>query len=174
MRHLILWMNVIILHWKGIMEEIEVNGFGKISLACLAVRSQGQSFSCGEKRASLTVENDEATDIVFVRLDGGYYPEGNSCDYSVSSQSNSPQGFLLELKGRHTEHAVTQLGNALKRLKADGVGVLYRAALVVSSGGGKIPSGDWQKLQKQFISMYKVLLKRYPNNARVLFSEIIA
>ena len=99
------------------MEMIDVSGFGALPVSIVTIRKLGQTYTCQEKQASLKVQNDVQSDIAFVKLDKGYYPEGNACDYSISSQMESPVGFLLELKGRDMEHAVEQLGNTLQRLR---------------------------------------------------------
>ena len=152
------------------METIEVSGFGKLSASIVTIRKPGQSYTCHEEQASLNVKNDVLSDIAFVKLDKGYYPEGNACDYSISSQTESPVGFLLELKGRDMAHAVEQLGTTLVRLKTDGVGVQYRKASVVASGAQKIPTAKWQILQQRFIRTYRVRLNRYSNNEKISFS----
>ena len=156
------------------METIDVSGFGTLSVSIVTIRQPGQSYTCHEQQASLNVQNDISADIAFVKLDKGYYPNGNACDYSISSQTESPVGFLLELKGRDMAHAVEQLGTTLARLKMDGVGVQYREASVVASGAQKIPTATWQKLQQRFIKAYRVCLNRYSNNGTVLFSKTIA
>ena len=92
------------------METVDVNGFGKLPTLIVTMRKPGQSYTCHEEQASLNVQNDISADIAFVKLDKGYYPEGNACDYSISSLTECPVGFLLELKGRDMEHAVEQLG----------------------------------------------------------------
>ena len=156
------------------MEAIDVSGFGTLSLLFVDIRKPGQSYTCHEEHASLNVQNDILHDIAFVKLDKGYYPDGNACDYSISSQTESPVGFLLELKGRNMEHAVEQLGNTLQRLWSSGVTVLYREASVVASGAGKIPTAKWQILQQRFIKAYRVRLNRYANKGTVLFSKTVA
>ena len=156
------------------METIEVSGFGKLSASIVTIRKPGQSYTCHEEQASLNVKNDVLSDIAFVKLDKGYYPEGNACDYSISSQTESPVGFLLELKGRDMAHAVEQLGTTLARLKTDGVGVQYHEASVVASGAQKIPTAKWQILQQRFIRTYRVRLNRYSNNEMISFSKTIA
>ncbi|MBQ7177390.1 MAG: hypothetical protein IJS08_08250 [Victivallales bacterium] len=155
------------------MEKIDVNGFGTLSMSIVTLRKPGQSYTCQEQKASLNVQNDVLSDIAFVKLDKGYYPEGNACDYSISAQTESPVGFLLELKGRKMEHAVKQLGNTLRRLRCSGVTVLYREASVVASGAQKIPTAKWQKLQQGFFNANRVRLNRYSNNGTVLFSKTI-
>jgi len=126
-----------------------------------------------ENRASLTVLNDVSSDIAFVRLDCGIYSDGNSCDFSISSQTLPPCGFLLELKGRDMHHAIEQLACTLNRLKKNDITVIYKEASVVSSGAQKIPSGKWQKCQKQFFTVNRIRLSHYPNNAKILFSKTI-
>ena len=156
------------------METIDVSGFGTLSVSIVTIRKPGNSYTCQEKQASLNVQNDVLADIAFVKLDKGYYPDGNACDYSISSQTESPIGFLLELKGRDMEHAVEQLGNTLQRLKDSRVTALYQEASVVASGAQKIPTAKWQKLQQQFFSANRVRLNRYANKGTVLFSKTIA
>jgi hypothetical protein len=156
------------------METIEVSGFGKLSASIVTIRKPGRSYTCQEEQASLNVHNDISFDIAFVKLDKGFYLEGNACDFSISFQKKSHVGFLLELKGRDMEHAVGQLGTTLARLKMDGVGVQYREASVVASGAKKIPSATWQILQQKFFKANKVRLSRYLNNGKVLFSKTIA
>lgn len=156
------------------MEMIDVSGFGTLAVSIVTVRKTGQSYTCKEEQASLNVQNDILSDIAFVKLDKGYYLEGNACDFSISSQTKSPVGFLLELKGRDMEHAVEQLDIALKRLKTDGVGIQYREASIVASGAQKIPTAKWQKLQQKFFKANKVCLNRYSNNGKALFSKTIA
>ena len=156
------------------METIDVSGFGMLPELIVTIRKLGKSFTCQEKQASLNVQNDVTADIAFVKLDKGYYPDGNACDYSISSQTEIPVGFLLELKGRNMEHAVEQLANTLQRLRSSGVTVLYREASVVASGAQKIPTAKWQKLQQSFIRAYGVRLNRYSNNGKVFFSKTIA
>ena len=155
------------------METIEVSGLGKLSASIVTMRKPGRSYTCQEEQASLNVQNDVSFDIAFVKLDKGYYPEGNSCDFSISSQTECSIGFLLELKGRDMEHAVEQLGTTLARLKMDGVGIQYREASVVASGAKKIPSATWQLYQQKFFKANKIRLSRYLNNGNVLFSKTI-
>ncbi len=155
------------------MKTIEVSGFGELSASIVTMRKPGHSYTCNEEQASFNVQNDISFDIAFVKLDKGYY-QGNACDFSISSQTKSPVGFLLELKGRDIAHAVEQLGTTLARLKAAGVGVQYREASVVASGAKKIPSATWQILQQKFFKANKLRLSRYLNNGKVLFSKTIA
>ena len=63
---------------------LEVVGFGELDDRIAVLRKPGQSFTCREQRAAVNVQNDADCDIAFVRVDGGYFPEGDSCDYSVS------------------------------------------------------------------------------------------
>ncbi len=154
------------------MATIEVSGFGKLSASIVTIRKSGQSYTCHEEQAYINVQNDVSFDIAFVKLDKGYY-KGNACDFSISSQTECPIGFLLELKGRDMEHAVEQLGTTLARLKMDGVGVQYREASVVASGAKKIPSATWQLYQQKFFKANRVRLNRYSNNGKVLFSKTI-
>ena len=156
------------------MEMIDVNGFGMLSVSIVTIRNPGQSYTCQERKASLNVQNDISSDIAFVKMDKGYYPEGNACDYSISAQTESPVGFLLELKGRNMKHAVEQLGNTLQRLRSSGVTVLYREASVIASGAQKIPTAEWQKLQQGFLKANRVCLNRYSNNGTVSFSQVIS
>ena len=51
---------------------------------------------------------------------------------------------------------------------------LYAKAVVVSSGAQKIPTGEWQKVQKTFFSSNQVPLGRFPNNAHVPFLDVVA
>ena len=157
------------------MKTINVKGFGLLSESIVTIRNPGQSFTCREVHSSLNVQNDVLSDIAFVKLDKGYYPEGNACDFSISIQTKaSPNGFLLELKGCGIKHAVEQLNVTLQRLRNSGVTVQYKKAYVVSSGAQSFPSAQWQKLQQRFIKANKVCLNRYHNNGQILFSEAIA
>ena len=146
---------------------IELPGIGKIRNDHVVMRKMGQSYTCREKRASLTIENDSSSEVAFVRLDGGFFPAGDACDYSVSIRDEQ-RGFLLELKGRNMRHAIEQLCRTLKKLS-----LRYAKAIVVSSGAQKIPTGEWQKSQKLFFSSNGVVLVRYPNNTRVSFLTVI-
>ena len=159
---------------KTIENTIDVSGFGKLPVSIVTIRKPGQSYTCQESQASVNVQNDVSCEIVFIKLDKGYYPAGNACDFSISAQTVQPKGFLLELKGRDMEHAVEQLSITLQRLKRDGVAVLYREAAVVSSGAQKIPSAKWQIAQQQFLKANEVRLTRYSNNGKTLFSKTIA
>lgn len=151
-----------------------VSGFGELSNDIVYERMHGQSYTCSEKRASLNVVNDLARPVVFVRLDGGYFPNGGSCDFSISLQMQPPVGFLLELKGRDMDHAIEQLRCALKKLKQTEVSVRYQKAYVVSSGASKIPSAGWSIRQRRFLNETGVRLGRYQNNTSVDFSEAVA
>lgn len=151
---------------------INVYGFGQLQDDIVAVRTLEQSYTCREKRAMLTIVNDSREDVAFVRLDGGFYPDGNACDYSISNQMARSHGFLLELKGRHMNDAIGQLANTLLRLKVDTVDVCYRQACVVSSGAQKIPSGGWEKVQHAFWKQHHVRLVRYPNHSQIEFSKL--
>lgn len=154
------------------MTMIDVYGFGKLLDAIVTVRPTGLSYKCREKRAALTVGNDCDSEIAFVRLDKGFYPEGNACDYSITAQKASPYGFLLELKGRHMKDAINQLSNTLSRLKTDARNVCYHQVCVISSGAQKIPSADWEKFQQAFLRKHHVRLVRSPNNSCVDFSKL--
>lgn len=156
------------------MNGISIAGFGNIPSGAVVLRRSGQSCACKEKRAKLTIENDCSASIVFVRLDGGFYPNGDACDYSVSSQETQPVGFLLELKGRKMQDAVDQLEKTVGYLARDGITVRYRRAVVVSSGAKKIPSTAWLKLQKRFFSCTRILLGRYANQTTVAFGKVVA
>ena len=147
---------------------IEISGLGEVQEDFVVIRRTGQSYACREKRASLTIVNDSDSDIAFVRLDGGISPNGDVCDYSISMR-DVPRGFILELKGRDIHHAVEQLCKTLRKLSFH-----YAKAIVVSSGAQKIPTGEWQKVQKTFFSSNQVPLGRFPNNAHVPFLAVIA
>ena len=158
---------------KTIENTIDVSGFGKLPVTIVTIRKPKQSYTCQENQASLNVQNDVSSDIAFVKLDKGYYPEGNACDFSISAQTVQPKGFLLELKGCHMEEAVEQLRNTLQRLRNSGVTVLYREAAVVSSGAQKLPTAKWQIAQQQFFKANNVRLTRYSNNGKILLSKTI-
>ena len=147
-----------------------VSGFGDIPETSVVIRPPGQSYTCKEHAASLNIQNDVSVDIAFVHLDGGFFPDGNACDFSISSQAQPPYGFLLELKGKDIPHAVEQLGQTLERLKNGGIQVCYRKAAVVSSGF-RMPSGMWQKCQTRFFAAHRVHLRRHSNNAKITFSQ---
>ena len=147
---------------------INIVGLGGVLEDIVVLRQKGQSYTCREKRASLTVENDDESELAFVKLDGGLFPDGDVCDYSVSLRYVQ-KGFILELKGRDIPHAVAQLGKTLKKLTFK-----YAKAVVVSSGARKIPTGEWQKIQKAFFSDNHVRLCRFSNNSHVLFLEVVA
>lgn len=147
---------------------IEVSGLGGVQDNFVVIRQTGQSYSCREKRAYVTIINDTSSDIAFVRLDGGMFPNGDVCDYSVSMRE-LPRGFLLELKGRDMYHAVEQLCKTLKKLS-----FRYAKAIVVSSGAQKIPTGEWQKVQKTFFSSNRVPLGRFPNHSHVNFLSVVS
>ena len=129
---------------------IDVYGFGKLLDAIVTIRPTGQSYKCREKRASLTVGNDCDSEIAFVRLDKGFYPEGNACDYSITAQKASPYGFLLELKGRHMKDAINQLSNTLSRLMTDARNVCYRQVCVISSGAQKFRLQTGRSFNRRF------------------------
>lgn len=147
---------------------INIVGLGEVSEDIVVLRQKGQSYTCREQRASLTVENNDESELAFVKLDGGLFPDGDVCDYSVSLRYVQ-KGFILELKGRDMSHAVDQLCKTLKKLT-----IKYAKAVVVSSGAGKIPTGEWQKKQKAFFSRNHVPLGRFPNNSRERFLDVIA
>lgn len=147
---------------------INIVGLGGVLEDIVVLRQKGQSYTCREKRASLTVENDDESELAVVKLDGGLFPDGDACDYSVSLRYVE-KGFILELKGRDMSHAVDQLGKTLKKLTFK-----YAKAVVVSSGAGKIPTGKWQKIQKAFFSRNHVPLGRLSNNGRERFLNVIA
>lgn len=151
-----------------------VAGFGTLSSTYFTIRKPGDSYTCSEGRASLNVVNDERTNLAFVQIDGGYFADGDSCDFSVSQAVENPTGFLLELKGRHILHGINQLRTTLARLKTAGVKVRYRKAIIVSSGAGKIPGGDWMKKQKKFHSQTGVLLSKLGSNTSIAFSYVVA
>ena len=151
---------------------INVYGFGRLQDNIVVVRAPGQSYNCHERRAALTVANDCKANIAFVRLDQGFYSDGNACDYSISNQIARPYGFLLELKGRHMVDAINQLAITLARLNADAIGVCYHQACVVSSGAQKIPSAEWEKFQQVFQKRHHVRLVRCPNHSRIEFSKL--
>lgn len=146
---------------------IEVAGLGVLDDTIVVLRSSGQSYTCKERRTSLTVKNDDLSEIAFVRLDHGLFPEGNVSDYSISLRE-VPRGFILELKGRHMYHAIEQLGRSLKK-----VSLHCSMAVVVSSGAQKIPTGEWQKAQRKFLADNHVRLCRFPNNAQVTFHGVV-
>lgn len=153
---------------------LEVVGFGELDDRIAVLRKPGQSFTRREQRAAVNVQNDADCDIAFVRVDGGYFPEGNSCDYSVSAQTEMPFGLLIELKGRKVEHAVEQLERTILRLRDCGVFVSYRLAAVVSSGCSKMPSARWEKAVKLFWARTGVRLGRFANCSSVLFLKAVA
>ena len=153
---------------------LEVVGFGELDDRIAVLRKPGQSFTCREQRAAVNVQNDADCDIAFVRVDGGYFPEGNSCDFSVSTQTEMPFGLLIELKGRKVEHAMEQLERTILRLRDCGASVSYRMAAVVSSGCSKMPSARWEKAVKLFWSRTGVRLGRFANCSSVLFLKAVA
>lgn len=155
------------------MSVIDVKGFGMLSTEFVSLRSPGQSFTCSEMHAGVNVTNDAEFDIAFVRLDGGYFDDGNSCDYSVSSNTDDSSGMLIELKGRHVDHALEQLCATIDRLRKRMVSVRYKLAAVVSSGGSKMPSADWQKKQKAFLSETGVRLGRFLNHSKISFLTVV-
>ena len=153
---------------------LELVGFGEFDDRIAVLRKPGQSFTCREQRAAVNVQNDADFDIAFVRIDGGYFPEGDSCDYSVSAQTEMPLGLLIELKGRDVEHAMEQLERTIFRLRERGVCVRYRLAAVVSSGCAKMPSARWEKAVKLFWSRTGVRLGRFANCSSVSFFKAVA
>jgi len=154
------------------MSLISVTGFPyALHETIVGFRSPGQSKTCLEKGSKLAVQNDSACDLVFVKLDGGFFRDGNSCDYSVSQQLESPRGMLVELKGADAYHAVEQLSCTLGRLSSSGVTVVYTTATVASRRGNNIPSAEWSKRVKKF-KVRGVDLIRRGSNPNVFASEV--
>lgn len=127
---------------------VKVVGFGDLPDEVVVLRSIGQTYTCTEKRAHLTVVADRGA-LAFVKLDKGFFPDGNACDYSVSEnegeKGHTANGVLVELKGRHREDAITQFQRTLNQLKTRAIKVEYMNVAIVSSGAA-IPSANRQKL----------------------------
>lgn len=149
---------------------MNVAGWGNLVEGVAVIREVSQAYTCKEQRAALTVVNDGHAPIAFVRLDGGFFPEGNACDFAVSSCQAPFAGFILELKGCHADHAVAQLSTTLQRLKTGRGQFICRSAVVVSSGT-KMPGHLWQKLVRTFRSRHGMRLERCSNRERVGFSR---
>lgn len=153
----------------------DVPGFGPMEAAIFEIRQAGQSFTCKERRAAVTIINDCENAAYFVRLDHGFFKDGASCDYSGSTTvGNEVQGFLLELKGSHEKDAFRQLENTLERLCANAsVTVHYHTAILVPSGASLMPSAQFQKHQRHFLKQRHVRLCRLSNGSRKKISVLL-
>ena len=158
------------------MTKLAVPGFGSVDAGFVEMRNPGQSITCHEHKAAITIQND-CLDVAFiVKLDGGFFPNGDSCDYSCSTSiSNVDTGFLLELKGRHLSDTIRQLAKTLVALRTR-CSVLYRKAVIVAKGRQMMTAAKFQKQQKTFYRDYHTPLTRISSGAAaqpVLLSGIL-
>ena len=157
------------------MSEQAVPGFGMVEATAVVIRHRNQSYTFRENNASLNVLNDLSDTAYYIRLDGGFFPEGDACDYSGAALvGNDIQGFLLELKGSHEEDAFGQLAKTLNRLNAHpAVSVHFRTAIVVSCGAALMPSVKFQKQQKSFLKQNRIPLRRLKSGSSQKLSGLL-
>ena len=157
------------------MAEQVVPGFGVIAADFVVIRQTNQSYTFQENKTSLNVRNDLLSQAYYIRLDGGFFPEGDACDYCGSALvGGDSQGFLLELKGSHEKDAPEQLAKTLKRLNEHpDVSVHFHTTIVVSCGAALMPSEKFQKQQKSFLKQNHIPLKRLKSGSQQKLSVLL-
>ena len=130
------------------MSTMRVPGLGDVEGCFVESRGNGQSITCAEKRSSLSILNDCPNVAYFVKLDHGYFPQGDACDYCIS-----------------TLNKLRQIPSVLMH---------FHTAVFVPSGGSLMPSAEFQKYQQHFRKQTNIRLLRLHNHSNHRLAELVS
>ena len=105
-----------------------------------------------EKGMVYRLKNEAQKEIVKYKIDGGLIQsqDDNKCDYGIYTEDKLL--ILVELKGRHYKHAVTQILSTIEKLKLKDTSDINKLfARVVLSKGHEVPgtkTSDEMKLDR--------------------------
>jgi len=113
--------------------------------------------SVSENKRVFRINNSSLFSINLVKVDGCYIKKGRRCDYLFEIlDSDIIKVFYIELKGKHLEDAIEQLGETLKYCLGIHKGI-DRSCYIVASRVPKA-STSTQKIKKEFKRKYGVML----------------
>jgi hypothetical protein len=126
---------------------------------CIQFNDKRSKPTCSERGKSYTLVTNGDYRVISYHMDGGIvFNEENTdkCDFLfVVDDNENPTAIFIELKGKDTRHAISQVKNSIKLFEGDFVDFRIYARIVNTQGIPRIQTDP------DFVSLNKLLKKKY-------------
>ena len=134
----------------------------KRSNVCIQFNDKRSRPTCTERGKSYTLVTNGDYMVVSYHMDGGIvHNEENTdkCDFLfVVHDKENPTAIFIELKGKDTRHAISQVKNSIRLFERDFVDFRIYGRIVNTQGIPRIQSDP------DYVSLNKWLKKKYKGN----------